>query len=211
LSPHKTTKLQPPTPPTNTAILRRSPTVEDIEAAELDVELPPESDAQLALTERAAEVRHHFASLKIIDSSSMAVATPSHNFSRQTLEFSLANIRRIGQVPWASIQNGTHAATRTRGLVRPDPSSSFYFLGLRNIMSSSDLRHPVVTQASVIVDAVSLTLLRGSTVDFATELIAAHSVLLIIRRLLVPAVDVASAGRRRPNHLLFWFIPTALI
>ena len=31
--------------------------------------------------------------------------------------------------------------------------------------------HPVVAQARVIVDAVSLTLLRGSTVDFATELI----------------------------------------
>jgi hypothetical protein len=40
----------------------------------------------------------------------------------------------------------------------------------RNV-SSSEFGHPVVTQARVIVDAVSLTLLRGSTVDFATELI----------------------------------------
>jgi hypothetical protein len=42
------------------AILRRSPTVEDIEAAELDVELPVPSDAQLVLTERAAEVCRDF-------------------------------------------------------------------------------------------------------------------------------------------------------
>jgi hypothetical protein len=49
-----------PTPPSNPAILRRSPTVEDIETAELDVELLPQRDAQLAITERAAEVRQRF-------------------------------------------------------------------------------------------------------------------------------------------------------
>jgi hypothetical protein len=117
------------TPPTNSAILRRSPTVEDIESAELDVEILPESDAQLSLTERAAEVRHHFASLsqQLLIHRPWAVATPSHNFSGQTFGLSPANIRRVWRVPWVSIQNGAHTATRTRGLVRPDLSSSFLF------------------------------------------------------------------------------------
>ena len=48
------------TPPTTLAILRRSATVEDTEAAGLDVEIPPRRDAQLILTERAAEVYINF-------------------------------------------------------------------------------------------------------------------------------------------------------
>lgn len=51
------------TPPSSPAILLRSPTAEDIETAELDVEPLAQSDAQLALTERAAEVCRNFASL----------------------------------------------------------------------------------------------------------------------------------------------------
>ncbi len=38
-------------------------------------------------------------------------------------------------------------------------------------MFPSVFEHPVVAQARVIVDAVIFTLLRGSTVTFATELI----------------------------------------
>ena len=52
--PHRAAPAQ--APPTTLAILRRSPTVEDIDAAELDVALSPQSDARLVLTERAAEV-----------------------------------------------------------------------------------------------------------------------------------------------------------
>ena len=48
-----------PTPTATHAILRRSPTAEDIENAELDMEPLAQTDAQLALTERAAEVHHH--------------------------------------------------------------------------------------------------------------------------------------------------------
>ena len=42
------------------AILRRWPTVEDIQTAELDVEPLAQGDAQLALTERAAQVCRDF-------------------------------------------------------------------------------------------------------------------------------------------------------
>ena len=48
-----------PTPTATPAVLRRSPTAEDIENAELDMEPLPQTDARLALTERAAEVRRY--------------------------------------------------------------------------------------------------------------------------------------------------------
>jgi hypothetical protein len=50
-----------PTPIATPAVLRRSPTVEDIQTAELDIELA-QGDAQLALTERAAQVCRNFGS-----------------------------------------------------------------------------------------------------------------------------------------------------
>ena len=49
-----------PTPPATPAVLRRSPTVEDIQTAELDIETLSQGDAQLALTERAAQVCRSF-------------------------------------------------------------------------------------------------------------------------------------------------------
>lgn len=48
-----------PTATATQAVLRRSPTAEDIENAELDMEPLAQTDARLALTERAAEVRHY--------------------------------------------------------------------------------------------------------------------------------------------------------
>ena len=48
-----------PTPSATPAVLRRSPTAEDIENAELDMEPLPQTDVRLALTERAAEVRRY--------------------------------------------------------------------------------------------------------------------------------------------------------
>ena len=49
-----------PTPPATLAILRRSPTVDDIQTTELDVEPLALGDAQLTLTERAAQVCRDF-------------------------------------------------------------------------------------------------------------------------------------------------------
>jgi hypothetical protein len=93
-----------PTPPTTLAILRRSPTAEDIEAAELDVLLPPQSDTLLVLTERAAEVCCNFTCLRWagIDMCVWA-ATPSNIFSRRIFGFGPANFCRIGGMSWISI------------------------------------------------------------------------------------------------------------
>jgi len=100
--PHKAAPA--PTPPTNLAILRRSPTVEDIEAAELDVALPPQSDARLVLTERAAEVCCNFACVGwAVINMCVWAATSSNIFSRGTSGFGPANLCRIGRMSWVSI------------------------------------------------------------------------------------------------------------
>jgi hypothetical protein len=57
--PHRAAPAPAPTPATP-AVLRRSPTVEDIQTAELDIETLAQGDAQLALTERAAQVCRNF-------------------------------------------------------------------------------------------------------------------------------------------------------
>jgi hypothetical protein len=95
-----------PTPSTTPAVLRHSPTIEDIEAAKLDVELPPQRDVQLVLTERAAEVRCNCFCIawcdRLLTRSSYA-ATLSNIFSRKTCGFGPANLRRIGWLPRISI------------------------------------------------------------------------------------------------------------
>lgn len=92
-----------PTPPATPAVLRRSPTVEDIQTAELDIETLPQGDAQLALTERAAQVCRNFGSrceqFDMVDE----LATPSNIFPRSALRFRPENLRRVGRLPWISI------------------------------------------------------------------------------------------------------------
>ncbi|KAI0297484.1 hypothetical protein B0F90DRAFT_1589348, partial [Multifurca ochricompacta] len=114
------------------AVLHHSPTAEDIEIAELDVDLLPQSDARLALTERAAEQLHRISSQEEHSGSALRISVES---------------------------GGCHGYQYKMELM-PQRAPEDYEFG-----------HPVVTQARIIVDAVSLTLLRGSTIDFATELI----------------------------------------
>jgi hypothetical protein len=153
------------------AVLRRSPTVEDIEAAELDVELPPLSDTQLVLTERAAEVRRNSASLlvrRFIDAPVLCSNSVKYLLKKNM------RVRPCGSpsnrvaatdinIRWSSRGNELPRTSTPRFVVIFSPSS--------DNVSKSVFEHPVVTQARVIVDVVSLALLRGSTVDFATELI----------------------------------------
>jgi hypothetical protein len=92
-----------PTAPATPAVLRRSPTVEDIQTAELDIETLAQEDAQLALTERAAQVCRNFV-LAVNSLSYLAcVATPSNIFARSTLRCRPKNLRRVWGLPWISI------------------------------------------------------------------------------------------------------------
>jgi|ERR1700722_8177507 len=53
------------------------------------------------------------------------------------------------------------------------PSTPFtcYVQQPTSIIFSSHLSHPTLKPSNVLVDAVSMTLINGSTIDFATELI----------------------------------------
>ncbi|KAI9452169.1 hypothetical protein BJY52DRAFT_1294398 [Lactarius psammicola] len=121
-----------PTPTTIQAVLRRSPTAEDIENAELDLEPLAQTDAQLALTERAAEQLCRISSQEEHSGSALRVSVES---------------------------GGCHGYQYRMELTRESAPEDYEF------------GHPLAAQARVVVDAVSLTLLRGSTIDFATELI----------------------------------------
>jgi len=121
-----------PTPPATPAVLRRSPTVEDIQTAELDIETLAQGDAQLALTERAAQQLHRISSQEAHSGSALRISVES---------------------------GGCHGYQYKMELTQ------------QHALEDYEFEHPAVTQARVIVDAVSLTLLQGSTIDFATELI----------------------------------------
>ncbi|KAH9998372.1 hypothetical protein BJV77DRAFT_749991 [Russula vinacea] len=120
------------TPPATPAILRRSPTVEDIQTAELDVEPLAQGEAQLTLTERAAQQLYRISSQQEHSGSALRISVES---------------------------GGCHGYQYKMELTQ------------QRALEDYEFEHPVVTRARVIVDAVSLALLRGSTIDFATELI----------------------------------------
>lgn len=103
-----------PTPAATPAVLRRSPTVEDIQTAELDIETLAQGDAQLALTDRAAQVCRSLLVLGVISLTYGAcIATPSSIFTRSARRFRPENISRVGGMPWISIQNGAYTAARS--------------------------------------------------------------------------------------------------
>ncbi|KAI0258251.1 hypothetical protein BC834DRAFT_796490, partial [Gloeopeniophorella convolvens] len=112
--------------------IRRVPTPEDIEAAELDADVMPPGEAQLGLTERAAE---------------------------QLRKVSLRSERADAALRVAVESGGCHGYQYKMELTHERAPEDYEF------------EHPAVPQARLVIDAVSLGLLRGSTIDFATELI----------------------------------------
>jgi hypothetical protein len=73
---------------------------------------------------------------------------------------------------WLSIQNGAGVKTRSRRLVKSLPLPlPLMFQQPTSILFSSHLSHPTLKPSNVLIDAISMTLINGSTIDFATELI----------------------------------------
>jgi len=112
----------------------RAPTQADIEDAELDAEVLPPDEAQLRLTDQAAE-----------------------------------QLRRI-----STRENDPGAALRI--LVESGGCHGYQFK--MSLATSSEravddyvFSHPQLKPANVVIDAVSMPLIKGSTIDFATELI----------------------------------------
>ena len=60
---------------------------------------------------------------------------------------------------------------RPRNLMTSTFFVSFPRLVFSNEWSSSHFTHPTIKPSNILVDAVSLSLVNGSTIDYATELI----------------------------------------
>ena len=162
-------RAAPALAPATPAVLRRSPTVEDIHTAELDVEPLAQGDAQLALTECAAQVCcdlilgvNSFDTLYMY--SNCIEYLPKKSIRVRPCESLSSRAAAMDiNIKWSS-----HSSALSR---TSTPRSIIVFLSPETEKRPSEFEHPVVNRARVIVDAVSLTLLRGSTIDFATELI----------------------------------------
>lgn len=100
-------QLAHPTPvPT---LLLSSPTPEQIEEEEIDVDLPPLKDIRIALTDRAAEVSRLVTSInhrQILNlyGNGLLSATTSYCCARKEPRRSFTHIRGVWWMPWISIQ-----------------------------------------------------------------------------------------------------------
>lgn len=71
---------------------------------------------------------------------------------------------------WLSVQAGARNSPVARRLVRLT-SPPACTQGTKVSLLFSHFTHPTIAPSNVLVDAVSFSLLNGSTIDFATELI----------------------------------------
>ncbi|KAF8443920.1 hypothetical protein L210DRAFT_3394996 [Boletus edulis BED1] len=118
--------------PKTRSILLRSPTIEDLEEQELDIDLIPKSQIDLVLTDRAAEQLRRISTRERNPNVALRISVES---------------------------GGCHGYQ--------------YKMGLSSVRAPEDyhLTHPDTRPSNVYIDAVSLPMLNGSTVDYATELI----------------------------------------
>ncbi|KAI0029251.1 hypothetical protein K488DRAFT_27834, partial [Vararia minispora EC-137] len=105
---------------------------EDLDAGDVYADLIPPAEAQLQLTDRAAEQLQRIAAREKNDEAALRLAVESGGCHGYQYKMELAN--SAGQ-------------------------DDYIF------------SHPSIQPARIIVDVVSLGLLKGATIDFATELI----------------------------------------
>ncbi|KAG6336768.1 hypothetical protein ID866_2337, partial [Astraeus odoratus] len=114
------------------AIVLTSPTESELEEVEIEIDLIPEEQIYLVLTDRAAE-----------------------------------------QLRTISVREGNpHAALRIS--VESGGCHGYQYkmaLAAQRVPGDYHLMHPEIRPSNVYIDAVSLPMINGSTIDFATELI----------------------------------------
>ncbi|KAJ7072567.1 hypothetical protein C8F01DRAFT_923050, partial [Mycena amicta] len=113
-------------------VLLAAPTPQYIEQEEIDVELLTPQQAQIVITDRAAEQLRSISTREADPHAALRIAVES---------------------------GGCHGYQYKMELAKKRQGDDYHF------------SHPTVKPSNILVDAVSLTLLNGSTIDFATELI----------------------------------------
>ena len=171
------------------SILTHAPALKDIEDSEYDADLLPPEEATLEITQRAAEVRlrpssipdplfatPRSASVPLLDtrvdgrSSSVFIAITRDLAAREKPQGSSEDNHRVWGMPWVPVQNGTLETFPARRLVSY-PTLGHIHPNLTTCPLRSVLSHPVIKPSNIVVDAISMSLLKGSTIDFVTEMI----------------------------------------
>ncbi|KAH9833473.1 uncharacterized protein C8Q71DRAFT_712811 [Rhodofomes roseus] len=124
-------------PPTKQSVLVAYPSPDSMEendedADEPDVDFVPPEEAQLEITDRAAEQLRSLANREQSPNAALRIAVES---------------------------GGCHGYQYKLELAKKRQADDYHF------------SHPTVKPSNIYVDAVSMTLLKGSIIDFATELI----------------------------------------
>jgi iron-sulfur cluster assembly accessory protein len=114
------------------SILTHAPALEDIEGSEYDADLIPPEEAELEITQRAAEQLRAISQREGNPAAALRVAVES---------------------------GGCHGYQYKMELSKHSQPDDYIF------------SHPVIKPSNIVVDAVSMSLLKGSTIDFVTEMI----------------------------------------
>ncbi len=94
-------------------------------------------------------------------------------------------------------ESGEQSITSLRVAVEPGGCHGYqYKMEITEEVEEDDFQFEVHPGVSILVDSVSLALVRGSTIDYVTELIGSQFAIKTIRRPRAPAVVAESVGAR---------------